>query len=168
MNIEPANLTGQGSSLVLAFAFANYSRPTLLFGHLDSKRWLKTYQKAAFYGRFIPNHLILKLTVHELSGLRHGCSAIFLRSVSHDQANHTAGQHDREIVSMLHLGDGEGQEQPHTQAKYDAQRQRLHFAGEHADQDTGDDSFECGANHDSQELAPDFWREPGRKSVKDT
>jgi hypothetical protein len=50
-----------------------------------------------------------------------------LRGIAYDQADHTAWQHDLEVIPVLHLGNAEGQHQAHCEAEENAQGQRVHF-----------------------------------------
>src|SRR5580692_12451617 len=51
--------------------------------------------------------------------------------VADDEAHHASGKHDLEIITVLHLSDDECQEQSDAETKHNAQRKRMHPAGEH-------------------------------------
>jgi hypothetical protein len=50
--------------------------------------------------------------------------------VAHDEAHHASRQHDLEVITVLHLGDDECQEQSDAETEHNAQRQRMHLASE--------------------------------------
>ena len=69
--------------------------------------------------------------------------------VAHDEAHHASRQHDLEIITVLHLVDDECQEQSDAETEHNAQRQRMHLASEHTNEDTGDDARDCGPDNDA-------------------
>src|ERR1700723_3809548 len=88
--------------------------------------------------------------------------------VAHDEAHHASGQHDLEIITVLHLSDDECQEQSDAETKHNAQRQRMHLAGEHPNKDTGDYALNCGPDNNASDLRPRLRREPGGHPVDST
>ncbi len=78
-----------------------------------------------------------------------GLRSIFLRGVADDQTDHRAGQHDLEIVAMLHEGDDPCQKRSHGQTKHNAQRKRVDFAGKYADQHARDNALDRRSENDA-------------------
>src|SRR5215472_11686104 len=67
---------------------------------------------------------------------------------------------------MLQLRDDEGEHQPNSEPKYDAQGQGTHLAGEDTDQDPGNHALDGRTEHDSHDSSTNGGGKPGGHSVE--
>jgi hypothetical protein len=84
---------------------------------------------------------------------------------SDNRADDRAGQHDFEVVAVLHCGHAVRQQRADEQAEGDAPGDRMHLACEPARGDAGDHPFDGRADHDADDSGAHGRREPRRRAV---